>query len=257
MVVVVRWRAWRGVDREGDIFSNTPSVFQVYFLFFTDSMQRFPICTARYTVAQRPQWRTLWWRSRWSSGCNLSGWTLFTATRPKRMYKVIWLFHAMLNRNCTATDPFRNANPPLKSPLLFPSLPLLSIHCFFILAFRAGYEKEESRLPKAEDLQGAAKGLMRLQDVYSLRMDGLVNGYFPDGHGRDHRGYLQACCVHAPHRRWLLPGGEGEPLYIWNAIHSSKSKDFIFPQKAHSIVFFFLGQGGVGLNVTLWWISMQ
>ncbi|XP_061073642.1 prolyl 4-hydroxylase subunit alpha-3 [Conger conger] len=47
-----------------------------------------------------------------------------------------------------------------------------------VQAFRAGYEKEESRLPKFEDLQGAAKGLMRLQDVYSLHMDGLVNGHF-------------------------------------------------------------------------------
>ncbi|KAG7471277.1 hypothetical protein MATL_G00122620 [Megalops atlanticus] len=45
-------------------------------------------------------------------------------------------------------------------------------------AFRAGYEEEEGNLPKFEDLQGAAKGLMRLQDVYALRVDGLVNGHF-------------------------------------------------------------------------------
>ncbi|MGH0163501.1 UNVERIFIED_CONTAM: hypothetical protein FKN15_045513 [Acipenser sinensis] len=45
-------------------------------------------------------------------------------------------------------------------------------------AFKSGYEKEESRLPKFEDLQGAAKGLMRLQDVYALSVKGLVNGLF-------------------------------------------------------------------------------
>ncbi|KAJ8280168.1 hypothetical protein GJAV_G00051360 [Gymnothorax javanicus] len=45
-------------------------------------------------------------------------------------------------------------------------------------AFRIAYEKEEANLPKFEDLQGAAKGLMRLQDVYALRVDGLVNGHF-------------------------------------------------------------------------------
>ncbi|XP_041734268.1 prolyl 4-hydroxylase subunit alpha-3 [Coregonus clupeaformis] len=47
-------------------------------------------------------------------------------------------------------------------------------------AFRSGYEKveEEGSLPKLEDLQGAAKGLMRLQDVYALQVGGLVRGHF-------------------------------------------------------------------------------
>ncbi|KAJ8403876.1 hypothetical protein AAFF_G00347440 [Aldrovandia affinis] len=45
-------------------------------------------------------------------------------------------------------------------------------------AFRAGYENEESSMPKFEDVQGAARGLMRLQDVYALRVDALVNGHF-------------------------------------------------------------------------------
>ncbi|XP_056904644.1 prolyl 4-hydroxylase subunit alpha-3 isoform X2 [Takifugu flavidus] len=45
-------------------------------------------------------------------------------------------------------------------------------------ALRSGYEKEEADLPNLEDLQGAAKGLMRLQDVYSLQVPGLVRGRF-------------------------------------------------------------------------------
>ncbi|KAG9348503.1 hypothetical protein JZ751_002239 [Albula glossodonta] len=56
---------------------------------------------------------------------------------------------------------------------------------WFYLAFRAGYEKVEGNLPKFEDLQGAAKGLMRLQDVYALRVDGLVNGHFQTASGRN------------------------------------------------------------------------
>lgn len=36
----------------------------------------------------------------------------------------------------------------------------------------------EDSLPKLEDLKGAAQGLMRLQDVYDLRVDGLVQGHF-------------------------------------------------------------------------------
>lgn len=36
----------------------------------------------------------------------------------------------------------------------------------------------EGSLPKLEDLQGAARGLMRLQDVYDLRVEGLVRGLF-------------------------------------------------------------------------------
>ncbi|XP_066555459.1 prolyl 4-hydroxylase subunit alpha-3 isoform X1 [Amia ocellicauda] len=45
-------------------------------------------------------------------------------------------------------------------------------------AFRSAFEQEESQRPKFEDVEGAAKGLMRLQDVYSLRVGGLVNGHF-------------------------------------------------------------------------------
>uniref|UniRef100_A0AAR2ISY7 Prolyl 4-hydroxylase subunit alpha-3 n=1 Tax=Pygocentrus nattereri TaxID=42514 RepID=A0AAR2ISY7_PYGNA len=45
-------------------------------------------------------------------------------------------------------------------------------------ALRVGYKQLESSLPKLEDLQGAAQGLMRLQDVYALQVEGLVRGHF-------------------------------------------------------------------------------
>ncbi|XP_051963027.1 prolyl 4-hydroxylase subunit alpha-3 [Xyrauchen texanus] len=45
-------------------------------------------------------------------------------------------------------------------------------------ALRDGYSTMEGSLPKLEDLQGAAQGLMRLQDVYDLRVEGLVRGHF-------------------------------------------------------------------------------
>ncbi|KAI2656209.1 Prolyl 4-hydroxylase subunit alpha-3 [Labeo rohita] len=47
-----------------------------------------------------------------------------------------------------------------------------------INALREGYRRMEGSLPKLEDLQGAAQGLMRLQDVYDLRVEGLVRGHF-------------------------------------------------------------------------------
>ncbi|XP_075957014.1 prolyl 4-hydroxylase subunit alpha-3 [Anarhichas minor] len=45
-------------------------------------------------------------------------------------------------------------------------------------ALRSSYKEEEGVLPKLEDLQGAAKGLMRLQDVYALQVASLVRGRF-------------------------------------------------------------------------------
>ncbi|XP_041665794.1 prolyl 4-hydroxylase subunit alpha-3 isoform X2 [Cheilinus undulatus] len=47
-----------------------------------------------------------------------------------------------------------------------------------IQALRSSYEEEEADLPQLEDLQGAAKGLMRLQDVYALQVASLVRGRF-------------------------------------------------------------------------------
>lgn len=45
-------------------------------------------------------------------------------------------------------------------------------------ALKDGYEKEEQDLPAFEDLEGAARALMRLQDVYMLNVKGLARGVF-------------------------------------------------------------------------------
>ncbi|XP_026233621.1 prolyl 4-hydroxylase subunit alpha-3 [Anabas testudineus] len=45
-------------------------------------------------------------------------------------------------------------------------------------ALRSSFEEEAADLPKLEDLQGAAKGLMRLQDVYALQVASLARGRF-------------------------------------------------------------------------------
>ncbi|XP_061733352.1 prolyl 4-hydroxylase subunit alpha-3-like isoform X1 [Nerophis ophidion] len=45
-------------------------------------------------------------------------------------------------------------------------------------ALRSSYEEEEANLPKLEDLRGAARGLMRLQDVYALHVASLASGRF-------------------------------------------------------------------------------
>ncbi|NXL37385.1 P4HA3 hydroxylase, partial [Glaucidium brasilianum] len=46
------------------------------------------------------------------------------------------------------------------------------------LALHAGFKEVEQELPGAEDLDGAARALMRLQDVYALSVKGLANGVF-------------------------------------------------------------------------------
>lgn len=45
-------------------------------------------------------------------------------------------------------------------------------------ALKDGYEKVEQDLPAFEDLEGAARALMRLQDVYMLNVKGLARGVF-------------------------------------------------------------------------------
>ncbi|KFO24029.1 Prolyl 4-hydroxylase subunit alpha-3 [Fukomys damarensis] len=47
-----------------------------------------------------------------------------------------------------------------------------------IRALKDGYEKVEQELPAFEDLEGAARALMRLQDVYMLNVKGLARGVF-------------------------------------------------------------------------------
>ncbi|XP_040114764.1 prolyl 4-hydroxylase subunit alpha-3 isoform X2 [Oryx dammah] len=47
-----------------------------------------------------------------------------------------------------------------------------------IRALKDGYERVEQDLPAFEDLEGAARALMRLQDVYMLNVKGLARGVF-------------------------------------------------------------------------------
>lgn len=134
-------------------------------LFPTGFMPRSQACMQNCTTARQRRWQTRWWRLRSSRGCSRSGWMLSTATRPWRTHKVgIWL----LCRHIWWW--WVLARWPLLS-----SLPLLTSHC---PALRSGYEEEEADLPNLEDLQGAAKGLMRLQDVYCLQVSSLVRGQF-------------------------------------------------------------------------------
>ncbi|XP_061683230.1 prolyl 4-hydroxylase subunit alpha-3 isoform X2 [Syngnathoides biaculeatus] len=50
-------------------------------------------------------------------------------------------------------------------------------------ALRWGLEQEEANLPKEEDVQGAARALMRLQDVYALHVASLAAGRFRQAGG--------------------------------------------------------------------------
>ncbi|XP_074837139.1 prolyl 4-hydroxylase subunit alpha-3 isoform X2 [Carettochelys insculpta] len=52
-----------------------------------------------------------------------------------------------------------------------------------IQALKNGYEKVEKDLPEFEDVQGAARALMRLQDVYALSVKGLAKGAFQRASG--------------------------------------------------------------------------
>ncbi|XP_020845242.1 prolyl 4-hydroxylase subunit alpha-3 [Phascolarctos cinereus] len=54
-----------------------------------------------------------------------------------------------------------------------------------IRALKDGYVKVEQDLPAFEDLEGAARALMRLQDVYMLSVKGLAHGAFQRVTGSD------------------------------------------------------------------------
>lgn len=56
-------------------------------------------------------------------------------------------------------------------------------------ALKDGYERVEQDLPAFEDLEGAARALMRLQDVYMLNVKGLA-GVF-----RESQALLSLTCI--------------------------------------------------------------
>ncbi|NXJ98998.1 P4HA3 hydroxylase, partial [Corythaixoides concolor] len=64
-------------------------------------------------------------------------------------------------------------------------------------ALHAGFKEVEQELPGAEDLDGAARALMRLQDVYALSVKGMANGVFQ-------RAGANCPPLYSPRRRFLL-----------------------------------------------------
>ena len=66
-----------------------------------------------------------------------------------------------------------------RPPLLSSQHPPNNPFCLsFSPALRSSFKALEASLPKMEDLQGAAKALMRLQDVYALQVGSLTRGRF-------------------------------------------------------------------------------
>ncbi|KFR15484.1 Prolyl 4-hydroxylase subunit alpha-3, partial [Opisthocomus hoazin] len=128
-------------------------------------------------------------------------------------------------------------------------------------ALHAGLKEVEQELPGAEDLDGAARALMRLQDVYALSVKGMANGVFqragasrPPLYSPGRRVSLSADdCFHvgkvranpvSPPQRFSSPGccfrrdrhrGQGDahglpapPLQAGNISHAlSLSKEFL------------------------------
>ena len=95
----------------------------------------------------------------------------FTATKPWRTHKVGFTDTSGGDNITPASSLLSPPNPPAPPP---------PVHLLALCspALRSSYEEEEADLPKLEDLQGAAKGLMRLQDVYALQVTSLVRGRF-------------------------------------------------------------------------------
>lgn len=96
--------------------------------------------------------------------CRLQQWSPREPTR---------LPHCLLQRHIWWW--YLSIHPPLLSPPNPSPFTFLPLCC---PALRSSYEEEEADLPNLEDLQGAAKGLMRLQDVYALQVSSLVRGRF-------------------------------------------------------------------------------
>ncbi|KFV12279.1 Prolyl 4-hydroxylase subunit alpha-3, partial [Tauraco erythrolophus] len=64
-------------------------------------------------------------------------------------------------------------------------------------ALHASFKEVEQELPGAEDLDGAARALMRLQDVYALSVKGMANGVFQ-------RAGANGPPLYSPRRRFFL-----------------------------------------------------
>lgn len=115
--------------------------------------------------------------------------------------------------------------PLLSSPTHPPTLPPVDLSTSHCPALRSGYEEEEGDLPDLEDLRGAAKGLMRLQDVYSLQVTSLARGQFQrvtDGKSVDV--YLPAVSVQL----------SGDDCFLVGKVHGKSF--FIAPSEESSLI---------------------
>ncbi|XP_043929332.1 prolyl 4-hydroxylase subunit alpha-3 isoform X2 [Protopterus annectens] len=98
----------------------------------------------------------------------------------KRFYEKVQSIHANIYDRSTAAV----ANPLLAYTLIkrlhkeWKNVAHSTEAIDNVEALKNNYEKLKWQLPTFEDLEGAAKGLMRLQDVYSLNIKALVNGQF-------------------------------------------------------------------------------
>lgn len=113
----------------------------------------------------------------------------------------------------TGTSVGNNSHSFLLSSPNPPKVHLLALCC---PALRSGYEAEEADLPKLEDLQGAAKGLMRLQDVYALQVASLARGRFQRvSDGKSIEIYLPTVSVPLSGDDCFLVGKVHKPLFAF------------------------------------------
>ncbi|XP_057684992.1 prolyl 4-hydroxylase subunit alpha-3-like [Corythoichthys intestinalis] len=98
----------------------------------------------------------------------------------RRFYSKVWRLHSEL---------YRGPSNGMANPLLaFTLIKRLHADWFNVVdsqqaadntqALRWSYEQEQNDLPKSEDVRGAARGLLRLQDVYALNVASLAAGRF-------------------------------------------------------------------------------
>lgn len=152
---------------------------------------------------------------------------LVAFTLIKRLHSewlnVVYSNEALENTQGWLTALFRHIwwwwlNTP--TPLLCCHHQTTTVHLLALCcpALRSSYEEEEADLPKLEDLQGAAKGLMRLQDVYALQVASLVRGRFQRvTNGKPIDIYLPAVSVPLSGDDCFLVGKVQNPLFSFIA----------------------------------------
>ncbi|XP_019723225.1 prolyl 4-hydroxylase subunit alpha-3 [Hippocampus comes] len=118
----------------------------------------------------------------------------------RRFYGKVWRLHSEL---------YGGPSDGLANPLLAFTL-IKRLHADWLnvvyshgardnaQALRRSLEQEADKLPKAEDVRGAARGLMRLQDVYALHVSSLAAGRFRRASGSGRLADVYTSAVAAP-----------------------------------------------------------